>query len=130
MSMSSSSKPSKKRRTFLTPLKNKKKAYLEVNNNNIDIINYKKFNDIISKSAGQSVWKPFVYFQKCVKTLNGRLKQSKLMFNCEDWKQDTKIFRRAGSVGINLSQFTKYRGKNMNISGVMERAKSMQMKKK
>lgn len=93
---------SKKRRTFLTPLKKKVKPYFELNENNIEIINYKKFHAIISKSAGQSVWKPFVYFQKCVKTLDGRYKSSKIMFNFEDWKQETKIFRRAGSVGVDL----------------------------
>jgi hypothetical protein len=51
---------------------------------NLQIIGYQKFSNLMQKSAGQGIWKKYIYFQKCVRTLDGDLNQSKLMFNIED----------------------------------------------
>ena len=63
---------------------------------NLEIIGYQKFNALISKSAGQSVWKKLLYFQRCVRNFEGDLNHSKLMFSHEDWKGDLLKFRRQG----------------------------------
>lgn len=51
---------------------------------NLEIIGYSKFNSLIQKSAGQSVWKKFLYFQRCIRNFEGDLNHSKLMFDHEE----------------------------------------------
>ena len=71
----------------------------------LEIIGYSKFNALVQKSAGQSVWKKFVYFQRCIRNFEGDLNHSKLMFDLEDWKGDSLKFRRQGQVGRTFEEF-------------------------